>query len=281
MASVLVLGATGRYSPLARVLLDAGHRVLAGTRRPHSPAARALRAAGAEPVAVDFDDPGTIRAAAELADVVFAAGTAHRAGPSGDSRHGQAIVGAAQAAGAHLVYVSVAGADRPSDVPIFEGKRRVEDAIRASGAPFTIVAPVYFMENVWNPWNLAVLAGGRLPSPVPASRLLQQISLDTVIDVVSHVIRSRHSLAGERIEIASDELSSLDAAEVVSRIVGRRVDVDDELRGGPLPLFAWLDRVGYSVDLDSLRRRFSDVRWRRFEDWAAEQDWSILAGTPS
>ncbi len=137
------------------------------------------------------------------------------------------------------------------------------------------------MENVWNPWNLAVLAGGRLPSPVPASRLLQQISLDTVIDVVSHVIRSRHSLAGERIEIASDELSSLEAAEVVSRIVGRRVDVDDELRGGPLPLFAWRDRVGYSVDLDSLRRRFSDVRWRRVEDRAAEPDWSLLAGTPS
>jgi hypothetical protein len=38
-------------------------------------------------------------------------------------------------------------------------------------------------------------------------------------------------------------------------------------------LFDWLDRVGHHVDISALRRRFPDVRWHRFEQWAATQDW--------
>ena len=150
--TVLVVGATGRFRPVAEMLLERGHRVRAGTRDPRSPAAQELDTLGAELVAFDFDDPASIEEAAHGVDAVFASGTAHRAGPDGEIRHGRNLADALSSAGiGHLVYSSGAGADRPTGVPIFEGKRQIEEYLNARRLPATILAPVYLMENLFNP----------------------------------------------------------------------------------------------------------------------------------
>jgi uncharacterized protein YbjT (DUF2867 family) len=82
--TVLVAGATGRFGSLAELLLERGHRVRAMTRDPDSERARRLRQAGAEVVGGDFDDPSSIVGAVAGADAMFAAGTAHKAGPDGE-----------------------------------------------------------------------------------------------------------------------------------------------------------------------------------------------------
>jgi uncharacterized protein YbjT (DUF2867 family) len=274
---VLVLGATGRFSSLTERLLERGHRVRAATRSPDSAEAGVLRRLGAGVVRVDFDDVDSIEAATRGVDAVFAAGTAHAAGPSGDVVHGRAIIDAAVAAGAgRLVYVSVAGADSATEVPLFESKRRVERYLRGSSLPFTIVAPVYLMENLWNPWNRPVLEAGRLPSPLPPDRMLQQIPIADVVSFVCHVLERPSDFRGERIEIASDELTALDAAAIVGGLVGRPLSVE-KTSAGPIPMFLWLDRVGYTVNIAELRARLPDVGWHRYSEWAETQDWSPLA----
>jgi uncharacterized protein YbjT (DUF2867 family) len=52
-------------------------------------------------------------------------------------------------------------------VPVHDGKHAVEERLGALGLRHAILAPVYFMENAFNPWNLAALASGRSP-PAPA-----------------------------------------------------------------------------------------------------------------
>jgi uncharacterized protein YbjT (DUF2867 family) len=146
----------------------------------------------------------------------------------------------------------------------------------ASGVPFTIIAPAYFMENLWNPWNLPVLAAGRFPSSVPPARRVQQIAVDDVVRFAAHVLDHRDVFVGQRIEVASDELNALEAAQIVSELTGSRLEVDGKVNGGPLPLFSWLDRVGYAIDVEALRRRFPEIAWRRFEEWARSQEWSIV-----
>lgn len=122
---VLVAGATGRLGVIVDVLLDRGHSVRAMTRNPASPAALTLRAAGAEVVHGDFEDPNTIAAAAAGVDAMFATGTVHRAGPDGELRHGRNIVRAATAAGVpHLVYSSGDGAAPDSPLPLFRVNTR-------------------------------------------------------------------------------------------------------------------------------------------------------------
>src|SRR6266508_3108311 len=113
MATIVIAGATGRIGrPVAELLLDREHRIRAAVRDPRSAGAVELAARGAEVVAGDFDDVDGLAAAVREADAVIAAGTAHRAGPDGERRHGENLAEAVARAGAGLlVYVSGAGAD--------------------------------------------------------------------------------------------------------------------------------------------------------------------------
>jgi uncharacterized protein YbjT (DUF2867 family) len=274
--TVLFYGATGRLGTLTAVLLSRGHRVLAATRDLASPAAQRLREAGAHPVRADFEEPASLRAAATQADAIVAAGTAHAAGPSADTRHGRNIIDAARAARAsHLVYITVAGASQRTGVPIIDSKRAVEQHLLRSGVPHTIIAPVYFMENVWNPWNQAALAAGRWPSPVTRSRLLQQIPLADVLAFTVHVLESGDVMLGQRTEIASDQLTADQAASVISSLLGRPVEVA-EPPARVNPLAAWLEHAGPAVDITALRRDYPHIGWHTFADWATTQNWHPL-----
>jgi uncharacterized protein YbjT (DUF2867 family) len=281
--TVLVAGATGRFRPVAEMLLERGHRVRAGTRDHRSPAAQKLAALGAEPTACDFDDPVSLEDAAEGVDAVFASGTAHRAGSDGEVRHGRNLADALPAAGVgHVVYSSGAGADRPTGVPIFEGKRQVEAHMKSLRLPATILAPVYLMENVFNPWNVPALAAGAFPSPVAPHRAIQQIPIVDIAAFAVHVLEHRNDFLGQRVEIASDSLTGLEEATIVSSVSGRELEVREvSPTGGLRVLFEWLDRVGFTVDIAGLRRDFPDVRWHTFADWAGSQDWKMVNPAPS
>lgn len=281
--TVLVGGATGRLGAVVPVLFRRGHSVRALTRETGSPAAENLRDLGAEVVHGDFDRPESIEAAAGSVDAAFFTGTAHRAGPEGEARHGKAFADAVAAAGVpHVVYSSGAGADQATGLPVFESKFAVEQRIRTLGLAATVLAPVYFMENVFNPWNLPLLEAGKLPVALPPRRRLQQIPIVDVVHFAALVIERPDDFIGRRIELASDELSGAEAAERLSHVLGRHVEVaqlDLEALGpGMRALFSWLDRVGHDVDIEALRARYPEVRWHSFEDWAAQQDWSAIPG---
>jgi uncharacterized protein YbjT (DUF2867 family) len=274
--SVLVTGATGRLGPIVGLLLARGHRVRATTRDPTSDGARRLRAQGAEVVRGDFDDPSTIRAAAAGVDALFATGTAHRVGPGGEVRHGRIIADAAAAAAVpHLVYCSGDGAAEDSPLPLLRGKFEVEQHIRGLGVPHTILAPTYFMENLFNPWNLPALRAGMYPSPIPVDRVLQQTAIADLIAFAALVIERPSEFLAERLEVASDELSGDAAATALSRVLNHDIHAEQiapERLTPPLrALFAWLERRGHAVDIEALRRRYPKVGWHRYEDWARLQ----------
>jgi uncharacterized protein YbjT (DUF2867 family) len=279
MSSILVAGATGRIGrPVAELLLSRGHRVRGAVRDPQSAAAAELARRGAEVVVADFDDVAGLAAAARGTSAVVAAGTAHRAGPDGERRHGENLAEAVARAGAGpLVYVSGAGADRATGVPVLESKRAVERRIAQLDLPATILAPAYFMENAFNPWNLAALARGAFPLALAEDRLLQQVAVDDVVAMAALAAERTDELAGRRIEIASDELTGAEAAERLTRATGQPYVFERtpaEQLAPPLQrLFAWLDAVGFDIDLRALHERHPEVGWRSFERWAAAQAW--------
>src|SRR5690242_16344036 len=127
---VLVTGATGSQGgAVAKLLLDHGHQVRAVTRTPDSPAAKSLAAHGVELVAVDLADRRAIDGAARGVDAVFAMATPFGNGIAGETQQGKNVADAAKAAGAFLVYSSVANADKKTGVPHFESKYEVEKHI--------------------------------------------------------------------------------------------------------------------------------------------------------
>src|SRR2546422_3786666 len=153
--TVLVTGATGKQGGhLVRELVARGHSIRALTRKPDSPAAAALAQRGVTIVTGNFEDQKSLERAARGVDTIFAMSTPFESGATTETREGINIVRAASSAGVtHLVYTSVAGADRATGIPHFDSKFEVETEIRRSGVPFTIVAPVFFMENFLADWR--------------------------------------------------------------------------------------------------------------------------------
>ena len=284
--SVLVSGATGQQGgALARVLLQKGHSVRAFVRRPDSPEAKELERLGAELAVGDFEEPSTVEDAARGMDAAFVVATPFEAGTEAETRHGISAADAAKAAGAeHLVYSSVADADKDTGIPHFDSKREVEKHIEGLSIPYTIVAPVYFMDNLLAPWTLPQLKEGRFPMALPASRPLQQIALSDIVAFTVLVLENPEQFVDRRVDIASDELTGGEVAEVLTRVTGHEIDyvelpleqVRQAMGEDGARMLEWFDRVGYSADIEALRREHPEVGWHTFEDWAKEQDWSVL-----
>jgi uncharacterized protein YbjT (DUF2867 family) len=284
--SVLVSGATGQQGgALARMLLKKGHSVRAFVRRPASPEARELEHLGAELAEGNFEEPSTIEDAAKGMDAVFVVATPFEAGTEVETRHGIAAADAARATGvSHLVYSSVAGANQDTGIPHFDSKRKVEEYIEGLGVPYTIVAPVYFMDNLLAPWTLPQLKEGRFSMALPSSRPLQQIALSDIAAFTGVVLESREEFVDQRVDIASDELSGRQVAETLTRVTGHEVhyvelpleQVRQAMGEDGARMFEWFDQVGYSADIEGLRREHPEVGWHTFEDWTKEQDWSAL-----
>ncbi len=271
---ILVAGATGRFGGIIDLLLARGHTVRAATRDPAHPAAAKLAAHGAEVVRADFENPDSLAAAARGMNAVFASGTAHRAGPGGEERHGRNLADALFAAGApHLVFVSGAGADRHTGLPLLDAKRAVEQRIAERRLPATVIAPVYLMENLFNPWNLAALRAGVLPTPVPPAMRLQQVATSDILALAVAAIECPEAFAGERIEVASDAVTGEEAASALRSLLGRefiaRQLPSTDIPPGLAALFAWLERNPSPVDIGALHERFPDIGWHRFGDWAS------------
>jgi uncharacterized protein YbjT (DUF2867 family) len=279
--TVLVAGATGKQGgSTARALLASGHRVRALTRKPKSPAALKLGASGAAIVVGDFRDPASLERACRGADALYAMGTPFEAGTEDEARQGKALVDAAEAAGVgHVIYSSVAGADRESGVPHFDSKFEVEQYLAVRRRAHTIVAPAAFMDFL-NPIFLGGLRAGELRMALPPARPLQYVSVRDVGRFAAAIVDRGEDVFGQRFEIAGDERAGEETAQVLSRASGR------DIRYVAVPpavlrthneditlMFEWLDAVGYAADRQALRQAFPEVGWQTLEDWAREQDW--------
>lgn len=282
---VLVTGATGQQGgALATLLIQRGYRVRALTRKVDSPRARALSEQGAELFPADAEEPASLERAAAGVDAVFAMATPYEGGVEAETRQGINVVTAAAAAGVgQVIYSSVAGADQNTGIPHFESKFRVEQHLRTLGVRFTIIAPVFFMENLIAPWNIGALASGVYPMALPPGRKLQQIAVADVAGFAAEVIAKPEEFTTQRIEIASDELTGAEAAAVLGRASGREMKYLEipleQVRAGNEDLavmFEWINRVGYHADITGLRERFPKVGWHSLEGWAGEQDWNRL-----
>lgn len=281
--TILVTGSTGHQGgTLARALLMRGHRVRAFTRFPTSEGAKRAKELGAEVVQGDFEDTTSLKRAMEGADAVFAMGTPYEGGPRTEIEEVKDIFDAAQEVGLdHVVYSSVASANQDTGVPFFESKHQLEKDLAGRGLPYTIVAPVHFMENLWGQPSLR---RGYFTWGIPEGVALQQVALDDLAHVTAEILEQRDPFVGERIEVASDAISGKDAARVLSRVSGADLSYSTQApeeaaadKGEAyLKMLRFLTQHGFSVDIPALKQRFSGVHFRTFEEWAREQDWGFL-----
>jgi len=282
---VLVTGATGQQGgAVARTLLERGHRVRAFTRNADSERAKELKNLGAELFTGNFNDPVSLGLAMEDVDAVFAMGTPFEKGMDTETKQGNAIADAAKIAGIkHLVYTSVGSAHLRTGIPHFESKFKVEEHIRELGIPHTIIRPVYFMENFFAPWILPGLKEGRIATAMPPDRKLAMISFRDIGRFAVHILENREEFLGRAIDIAGDNLTGEESAEILSRITGHEIKYisltyEDIKAFGEdmITMYKWFNDVGYQINIGELWVKYPHIGWTTFEEWVKRQDWSVL-----
>jgi uncharacterized protein YbjT (DUF2867 family) len=285
--SVLVTGATGQQGgALARSLLKRGHRVRTFSRKGDSSASNQLRRLGCEIAVGNFDDRSSLERAMWGMDCVFSMATPFTAeGPDGEIRHGRTVAAAIKRMGIrHLVYSSVANANKHTHIPHFESKLKVEEYIQSLGIHYTIVAPAFFMENFLSPDIISQLQNGSLALPLSPSRELSMIAVEDIADFVVFAMENRSDFIGKRFDVASDEVTGTQMAEILSRIMGFGIQYNQvphetaqkELGSDLAQMFDWINQNGLDIPTQFLRNNYPEIRWHRFDQWAKDHDWGMV-----
>jgi uncharacterized protein YbjT (DUF2867 family) len=278
---VVVTGATGNQGrAVAARLLAQGWRVRALTRDPDRPVARRLAAAGAEVVEGDLDDRASLDAAVAGAHGVFSVQRGALGMPpvsyEDEVRRGTNVVDAAAAAHVqHLVYASVAGVERAHGVRAFASKWEIEEHIRRTGIPATIMRPVSFMENYTDP--AFGLQTGTLATPFAPDVPEQLIALHDIGVLVANAFENPEDYLSEAIEIAGDELRPQQIAEALSRAAARTIPYVavpvDAVRAQSVEVADAVDFLnstgGYGADITACRSLHPGLM--SFETWLNAQ----------
>ena len=280
---VLLTGAAGFIGQhVLRALLARGHEVRAVTRDTDSAKAKSLASAGVTLVRASLEDKAALTKALEGATSLFAMTTPFEEGTQAETRQGMSAADAAKAAGVHLVFTSVGSANRQAGIPHFDSKYEVEEHIAKIGVRATVLAPVYFMENLH--FGKEQLAKGIYATPLPPTRQLAQVAVADIGAVAVRLLEDPGRFTRKRFDLGSDELTGNDVLAILSRVIGRPftyfqvpLDVIRQRMGEDgVKMYEWFDRVGFTVDRAALRREFPDVAFHDFESWAKAQDWNTL-----
>ena len=217
---ILIVGATGVLGQVAaHQLLQAGYRVRLLTRVPAR--ARALAAAGAEVVAGDLTDPPTLLPALCGVETVLTAAHGllgrgkYRSERVDDAGHRALIDAARQAGVKHFIYTSVHGASPTHSIDFYRTKYRIEQYLRQSELPFSILRPSAFME--WHAHNLLgksvlekgstiIFGSGTNPTNFVAAQDIAQLVLRLLAD---EKVRNRLILIGGPTNPTRNEVAAL------------------------------------------------------------------------
>ncbi len=274
---ILVSGATGKQGgAVARELLLNGYRVRAMTRDPSNPAAKELGRSGAEIVKADFDRPETIGEALKGVWGVFSVQNSWEAGVEREEAQGKRFAELARRARVeHFVYSSVSSADRKTGIPHFESKARIEEKVRSLSFPSSVILrPVSFMENWISPLAKPDLEKGRITMAVKPETRLQMIAVEDIGRFGRLAFERDKELKGREIDIAGDQRTLPQVAEILGRVLGRTVTFEPapiaEVRkqsADYAAMLEWFDRVGYSVDIQGLIKAFG-IKPLTLAEWA-------------
>lgn len=227
---ILVTGATGAQGgSVAHHLLRRGRFAVRGlTRKPDSPAARALEKLGAEMVRGDLSDVATLKSA--LAGCYGAYGvTNYWEHFAAEYQQGVNLVDAVAASDVrHFVFstlpsvVDLTGGEFES--PHFDIKARLEAYARGKRLPATYVQMAFYYDNflAFFPPRRQEDGSYRIGFP-QGDTLLAGVATEDVGGVVAAIFEQRDDFLGKTLYIVGDDLTASEYAAIMGRVTGQRV----------------------------------------------------------
>lgn len=213
MAKILVTGATGHTgSGIVLGLLAKRQQVRALV---HDPAkAKALKDAGAEIVVGDMDKPETLKEAVSGVDKIYLVAWN---GPTGEQQRKNVVAVAASDGKPHVVVGGALGSNKSRIVQQIDAGN---EAVKASGAPWTILQPTFFMQNVMG--AIPTIAKGAIYWDLADGKVGMIDVRDIVDSAVAVLTGAGHE--GQTYDLTGPAAISFhEVAATLSRVLGREV----------------------------------------------------------
>lgn len=288
---VLVTGATGNQGGAvvdALLASDAAFDVRGLTRDASGETAQALEERGVTMVEGDLDDPETLREPVGDADAVFAVTNFWTQGYEGQVRQGKNLADVASDEGIEQFVLSGVGShERDTGVPHFDSAWEIERHARDLDLPMTVLQPVFFFQNL-EAFAEDVVEDGTLALPLEEGVSLQMVDVDDVGRAAAVAFADPESFVGERFELAGDERTLAETAEVLSEVTGVDVEavhvpIEDayESFGEEFTVMCeWFNEEGYEADVDALADTFG-FEFTTLEAYLREHGWEEKEGMAS
>jgi uncharacterized protein YbjT (DUF2867 family) len=274
MKTILVIGSTGlQGTAVVNALLASSFTVRALVRDHSSKKARALQAKGVEIVEGDLDDITSIRHAMQDIYGVYSMQN-WQTWEGSDARQMEIQAGirvadvAWECGVSHLVYSSAGGADRAPGIKTWEGKYQVEKHIKTLGIQYSILRPVAFMDNFFQPALPQMLA---LYKIALAGKSIQLIASEDIGKWAALMFNEPQKYAGVTLEIAGDELTYTEIQNTFLKVLGQPINelalpetILDTMGDAALPL-QWLHDTQYCADIPKLRKSLPAMM--TFREW--------------
>ncbi|NKE37084.1 NmrA/HSCARG family protein [Natronococcus sp. JC468] len=289
--SVLVTGATGNQGgAVVEHLLESESEfdVRGLTRDASGETAQELSERGVTMVEGDLDDKESLEPHVAEVDAVFAVTNFWIQGYDAQVQQGKNIADVSSEAGVeHFVLSGVGSHWEDTGVPHFDSAQEIDRYAQDLELPMTVLGPVFFFQN-FEAFAEDVLEDGRIALPLEEGVSLQMVDTGDVGRAAATVLANPEAFLGERIELAGDELTLSEAADVLSEVTGRDVepvhvpieDAYDTFGEEFTVMCEWFNEVGYGADLAELEDRFG-FEFTDFERYLREHGWEDKEGMAS
>lgn len=263
--TILVTGATGKQGgAAARHLLDAGYKVRAYGRDANKPATLELKNRGAEFIEGTLDNRDAIVDAMKGVYGTFSVQNFWEHGYEKELAQGINTADAAKLTGVkHFVYSSVASSHENTGLPHFDSKWEIEKYLHKLDIPYTIIKPVFFMEN-FEGWFAPQPQGDKklvLSLALPINRKLQMIAVDDVGFIAAEIFKNPGLYIGKTLTLAGDEVTPEEIAEAYAEVTNKEVKVNElpldlvrQNNKETADMFQWFDEKGYSADIAEIKK---------------------------
>ncbi|MBK7860333.1 MAG: NmrA/HSCARG family protein [Archangiaceae bacterium] len=221
---LVICGATGQQGGAAveRLLARQRYRLVALTRDAASPKARALAERGVQVEQGDLLDPAALHRIFTGAHGVFGvtqpwSADYKKVDAAGEVQQGKNLIDACVKCSVKHLVLSTAMQleDKPTGLPHLDSKQDIERHLRATPAPFTLLRPGTFIENIGLPFF--AVKRGKLRGFVDSDAKLPFMSAHDVGEAAAVAFDAPDRWLEQTVDLVSDYVSGDDICRALER----------------------------------------------------------------
>lgn len=240
---------------------------------------------GVELVEADLDDETSLRKAFAGVSSVYCHALARdtaKPDPQEIERAKRVAQAAKQANIGHFVYNSAGGVERNSRVSHIEQKFRVEQILKQTNLPTTMLRACLFMEEFWKSYTRPSILKGSFSFSIQPDKPLHLVTTKDMGRVAAYVMKHPSQYIGRAIELAGDVLTPKQMAEKFSTVQGNLVVYKEVppwiflllFRKSLFDLIQWYRKEGYQANVPYLRDEEFPGLLTTFQEFLEETHWA-------